>query len=144
MPKNQFVKGMSGNPAGRKTIALDIRRLMMTNAELAVQRLHTLMKDDDAFGKEGWMDPKQQLCAFALAMDRGLGKSEHISITHTHGGNIALTARLRDIEMPEKKAQERIIDAKVVSQVPADGGPTPLPLGESRASGDADHWEEGT
>lgn len=52
----------------------------------------------------------------ALAMDRGYGRAETVSISHTHNGTIGLnvSTSLKQISerLPERMAQQRIIEAR--------------------------------
>ena len=112
----QWKPGQSGNPSGRRAIAVDVRSQMQDNAAKGVDRMREILFDDNAFGKDGWLSGKEQIAMAALAMDRGFGRSENVSVTHTHSGTVGLNVRskLKEIseKLPERIAQQRTIDAK--------------------------------
>lgn len=113
---HQFKPGESGNPRGRPITAPEVRKQIQTNAEKGVARLAQLLEDDDAFGCEGWLSGKEQIALAALAMDRGYGRAENVSVSHTHSGTVGLNVsnRLKEVaqRLPERLAQSKIIDAK--------------------------------
>ncbi len=119
-----FKPGQSGNPLGRKQLSDEVKAAIASNASAAVKRMATLLSDDTAFGKEGWLPGKDQITLLEKAMDRGYGKSESLSISHSHSHSGTIEAKaatpmrpsLKTVQdqLPEKKAQTQIIDAKVV------------------------------
>ena len=99
--------------------------MIQDNAAKGVERLHQLLEmdanfhhlDEDGKFVAGELTGKEQLALSAIAMDRGFGRSENVSITHTHGGTVGLSVnnKLKQIseKLPERIAQQRTIDAKV-------------------------------
>ena len=113
-----FKPGVSGNPSGRKRLDPDVRARFMANGEKAAQLMGDMLEDPEAWGKDGWIPAKDQIVLLEKAMDRAYGKSETLSISHSHShsGQVehkALPQRpsLRSVSdrLPEKS---RIIEGK--------------------------------
>ena len=79
-----FKPGQSGNPSGRKRLPPEVREQLTSNGEKAVQRMTDILDDDTAWGKDGWIPPKDQITMLEKATDRAYGKSETLSISHSH------------------------------------------------------------
>lgn len=111
-----FQKGQSGNPAGRRALSVEVREQIHKNAEKGVERLRQLLDDDEAWGKDGWMSGKEQIALAALSMDRGFGRAENVSVTHTHSGTVGLNVsnRLKDVaeRLPERIAHQRVVEGR--------------------------------
>ena len=74
-----FKPGQSGNPRGRRRLSVEVKEAIANNADKAVQRMADLLNDDEAFGKDGWLPPKDQIVLLEKAQDRGYGKAENLS-----------------------------------------------------------------
>jgi hypothetical protein len=121
----QFRKGQAANPGGRPKLDPDSKELLRKNSAQAIRLMHDFLHDPTAFGKGGWIPPKDQLKYLDAAMTRVLGRPDVIAVSHqhTHAGNVSagLSDRLRAIadKLPERRAQQRVIDAKVIeAQIP--------------------------
>ncbi len=120
-------KGISNNPSGRPAMPAEVRALIKENAGKGAERLKQLLDEDQNWhrrskdGKfiKGELSGKEQIALAALAMDRGYGRAETVSISHTHSGTVGMTVnaeRMRQIaeRLPERLAQQRAIDADIV------------------------------
>ena len=114
-------KGQSGNPGGRPKLDPAVRQAILANGVKAAERMAELLGDDEAWGKNGWMKPREQILLASLAQERAFGKPMDLSVEHIHAGTIELRPRpvpvrpdLRQFQddLPERKAQQQIIDAK--------------------------------
>ena len=119
-----FKPGQSGNPSGRKRLDPDVRARFMANGEKAAQRMTDILNDDAAWGKDGWVPAKDQITLLEKAMDRAYGKSETLSISHSHSHSgqvehkaIPQRPSLRSVSdrLPEKS---RIIEGKATEVKP--------------------------
>ena len=122
---SRFKPGVSPNPDGRPKLDRDSKELLRKNSAQAIRLMHDFLHDPTAFGKGGWIPPKDQLKYLDVAMTRVLGRPDMIAVSHqhTHAGNVAvgLSDRLRAIadKLPERRAQKRVIDAKFIeAQIP--------------------------
>lgn len=126
-PKNQWQKGQSGNSAGSKQMDPKIRELIQDTGNKSLERLADLIGIDEIFDRrdpetgksvQGSWEPKQQIAILALGADRAYGRTETVSVTHTHSGTVGLQVKysqaLRDISdrLPERLAMGRTIDAR--------------------------------
>ena len=117
---SRFKPGVSPNPGGRPKLDDESKELLRKNSAQAIRLMHTILHDPAAFGKGGWIPPKDQLKFLDVAMTRVLGRPDVIAVSHqhTHAGNVAvgISDSLREIadRLPERMAQRSIIDAKVV------------------------------
>ena len=118
-----FKPGQSGTPSGRKRLDPDVRAKLTANGEKAVQRMTDMLDDDDAWGKDGWIPPKDQITLLEKATDRAYGKSETLSISHSHShsGQVEHKAtpsrpslRAVNDKLPEKNSQAsaQVIEGK--------------------------------
>jgi hypothetical protein len=122
-----FMKGQSGNPSGRPKMAPEVRDAIRDNGKLAVMRMSDLLMDDSAFGKFGWIKPREQILLLAAAQERAFGKPLNIAVDHHHGGSkpASLSDRLARIadQLPERRSQRAVLDkalpeADVVENLP--------------------------
>ena len=117
--KSRFKPGVSPNPGGRPRLDPESKELLRKNNAQATRLMNDFLYDPTAFGKDGWIPPKDQLKFLDSAMTRVLGRPDMIAVSHqhTHGGNVTVDTsdRLREIadRLPERLAQRRIIEAKV-------------------------------
>ena len=117
---SRFKPGVSPNPGGRPKLDHESKELLRKNSAQAIRLMHTILLDPAAFGKDGWIPPKDQLKFLDVAMTRVLGRPDVIAVSHqhTHGGSVtvSMSDKLREIadKLPERMAQRSIIDAKVV------------------------------
>ena len=119
-----FQKGQSGNPGGRMRVPPEVKGVIHSNGVKAVNRMAIILDDDSAFGRNGWIPPKDQLAVLEKAQDRAFGKSENLNVSHSHKHEGTIEAKaaqpaipsLKNVQnnLPEKMAQEQVIDAKVV------------------------------
>jgi hypothetical protein len=81
-----------------------------------------LLNDDSAWGKTGWIKPREQILLATAGQERAYGKIESVAVNHQHGGSIVLQAkhaRFQDVlekiadQLPERVAQRRALDAKI-------------------------------
>ncbi len=101
----------------------NVREAIQSNGELAAQRMRQLLTDDSAWGKDGWMRPREQILLASLGQERAFGKPMDVMVGHVHEGAIELRPNdpnvprpsLREIadRLPERRAQQRVIEAKV-------------------------------
>ena len=124
-----YRKGQSGNLSGRPAMPPEVREAIRANGELAVRRMSQLLLDDTAWGPNAWMKPREQIQLLSVAQERAYGKAQSVAVDHFHGGTIDVKAKhaplqdqLRRIsdQFPERKAQRRIVDAKVVDMKTSD------------------------
>ncbi len=115
-----FKPGQSGNPSGRRRQPPEVREAIRTNGELAVRRMQDIMEDDTAWGREGWIPPKDQITLLEKAQDRAWGKAENLSISHSHSHSGSIEHKkteqpsrpsLKAVKLPEKGA---VIEGKAV------------------------------
>ena len=117
---SRFKPGVSPNPGGRPKLDHESKLLLRKNSAQAIRLMHEVLHDPAAFGKGGWIPPKDQLKFLDVAMTRVLGRPDVIAVSHqhTHGGSVtvSMSDKLREIadKLPERMAQRSIIDAKVV------------------------------
>jgi hypothetical protein len=124
---SRFKPGVSPNPGGRPKLDPDSKELLRKNSAQAIRLMHDILHDPAAFGKGGWIPPKDQLKYLDVAMTRVLGRPDMIAVSHqhTHGGNVSvgMSDRLRAIadKLPERRAQQRVIDGRVIeAQIPGE------------------------
>ncbi len=102
----------------------DVREDIQSNGELAAQRMRQLLTDDSAWGKDGWMRPREQILLASLGQERAFGKPVDVMVGHVHEGAIELRPNdpnvprpsLREIadRLPERRAQKVIVEAQAV------------------------------
>ena len=115
---SRFKPGVSPNPGGRPKLDHESKLLLRKNSAQAIRLMHEVLHDPAAFGKDGWIPPKDQLKFLDVAMTRVLGRPDVIAVSHqhTHAGNVAvgISDSLREIadRLPERLAQRRITEAK--------------------------------
>ncbi len=122
-----FQKGQSGNPLGRRPQSEAVKLAIANNGEQALRRMTDILNDDTAFGKGGWIAPKDQITLLEKAQDRAFGRAESLNVSHSHSHSGTIEAKhatatpsLKHVQqkLPEKKAQAKVkadvIDAKVV------------------------------
>ena len=118
-----FKPGQSGNPSGRPRLDPEVRAQFMANGARAAEIMTQILHDSEAWGKDGWIPPKDQITLLEKVTDRAYGKSETLSISHSHShsGQVEHKAtpsrpslRAVNDKLPEKnnQASAQVIDGK--------------------------------
>jgi hypothetical protein len=77
--KGQFVKGQSGNPAGRAALPREIMELARASAADAIELAVSYIKDPE-------MSPRVRMAAANLLLDRAYGKPTQAVDMDVHNG----------------------------------------------------------
>lgn len=92
----RWVKGSSGNPGGRKALPAEVKAAMQTNGEMAVARMNQLLRDEEAWGRDGWLEQKSQVRLLEVAQARAYGQQIAVDLGEGSGrtGRVPLPSNL--------------------------------------------------
>lgn len=72
-PKHLFQPGQSGNPKGRAPRPPEVKEALLAAGNKGILRMKALLDDDTAWGKNGWLDAKDQIKLAEVAIGKAWG-----------------------------------------------------------------------
>jgi hypothetical protein len=120
----KFQKGVSGNPGGRPTAAIEVRELAREHGPEAIARLLMWMRGGDA---------QSSIAAAKILLDRGYGKSiQHVAGNVSGGALVNLNFNGTTVTTPEEAqrvyemiSRDSSIDTSQIKFLPAKKSETP-------------------
>jgi hypothetical protein len=121
-----FKKGEINNPKGRTPVHADVKAMMRATGEAAAKRLSDMVKDEEAWGKAGWIPIPSQLKVLELAMERTFGKPDQGAqpivqntavLIEADTAMKAISSAYDSMSMPEMR---KAVKANLITQETAD------------------------